>query len=151
MSFSEKFLHNLTTNEHINNRILLGVFVALIILYILIFSYEMFGYGLIDYPESCYIKCKTKECHDFQSQYKGKNYYLDKQNNDQHCPFGFWELTHIILHIFIGYFLNIYYSLGIGISFELHELHVYDCASYFDILYNTLGCVTGAGLRAALC
>ncbi len=141
----------LFSNEHITNKTLMVWGVIFILLYIACFNnHEYLVYCRNKVHKFCMYKCETQECSDFQKSVKGGSYYttdIEENESIEYCPLGFWELSHFITHIFIGYYLNMSYSLGIGFGFEVYEYFVYDCASYPDLIANTLGGLLGSYLR----
>lgn len=99
--------------------------------------------------ETCFSACETDLCKTTVDKYRGGGYYLETQNTktNRHCFFNIWELSHIITHIFIGYFYNIYYSQALSIGFELYEWKRSNCGSWFDLGYNFFGFLIGHTLK----
>lgn len=146
------FWESLTTSEHITFQVLLFSAFISILAYTFCFSDNLYIKKIREKMHgACYIECDTKECLSWQNFAKGEQYFIDDYSaRDQHCPMGAWELSHFIFHIFIGYALNIYYSLGVGVGFEIYEHYAYQCSSYFDILLNTVGAIVGVLIRHSL-
>jgi len=152
MSDKRSFLYELTTDDHITKYKILGVFIFCLLTYIFLFHIAEKHFPTLDKLtyETCIIPCKYDKCTKFINATKGSNYYLSKyetQWNRTNCLVTPYEISHFIFHIFIGYFLNIYYSLTIGIGFEVWEYYVYNCENYMDIVFNTLGALMGTAIR----
>jgi hypothetical protein len=147
-----KFIYNLTNTDHINYKSYIILGVISVISYILCFSNEPF---ILERRKQvnkwCMLTCETKTCEDLQKKYKGHKYYIDPGLEDTPmCPVGIYEISHVIFHMFIGYYFNIWYSIFIGTSFELIELHIWNCESVFDIICNTLGALIGVLIRTII-
>lgn len=143
-----EFRKNLFCTDHITNDHLKKLLGVLIIMYIIIFI-VMAHYqdNFQELNETCIINCNTNTCKKIAYRSRGSNYYLTEDSIPYNCIFTIWELSHLIMHIFIGYYFNFGYSLGIGIIFEMYEKQYYKCESYLDILYNSIGGLFGVGLR----
>ena len=133
----------------------LGMTVLLII--ILIIMHHIIFYTLVGWdPETqskihnitefCFSRCKTDLCKNITDNARGRDYYLGSSAN-RNCAFGLWELSHFMMHVFIGYFYNIYYSQGISIGFEIYEWKIKNCGSWLDLGYNFAGFLTGHTLK----
>ena len=144
--YKSKTLEHLTSWSHISIRMWYALAIALIILYILIFKAWTALCGkskLIDKISNlCMLPCKDR-C---PPKYLRGDRYSLKPNSSPDCVMTIWELSHFIMHVFIGYFYNIQTSLLVGTGFELWEWYYYDCASFIDIFLNTLGAVIGANI-----
>lgn len=135
-----------------------GVYVALIIvgiiMYINIFHLDQIfsketTKKINKWSYSCAIKCDDeKQCKKYNNL-RDKNYSLDfdEFGSSKLCKVTKWEVSHFILHLFLGYFTNIYISQGTSIIFELYEHYVLDCGSYLDLGYNLAGFLTGYYLK----
>jgi hypothetical protein len=153
------FIDKITSSKHITLNGILIIIIILFICFILCFydGAEFVNLRANYLHKQCYYNCGTEKCKDFMKSVKGVNYYNgdDKLLEDtqdetlryEDCIVGFWELSHLVLHIFIGYFLNIYYSLALGVGFELFEYYKWNCEGYLDILFNTAGALIGIYLR----
>ena len=96
----------------------------------------------------CFINCKEDICKNVTKFSRGGTYLLSSDCMDHtECLFTVWEASHLLLHIGMGYSLNAYFSVAIGIIFEIFEYYVYDCASILDIFWNTLGMLIGVYIR----
>ncbi len=147
MEFYKNFMNDLWSSDHINLKIIIGMSVFFIILCIFLFGEsERIRNMRSPLNKTCFIHCKSQSCLDLQHMGKGSDYFISDPDIP-YCPFGFWELSHILLHIMIGYFLNLYYSIGLGVIFEFYERFRWNCESYFDIIFNTLGALIGVALR----
>jgi len=143
----------MTDTSHITLKNVYWLGFALLFTYILIFYIldNFFpGFDKLTY-DVCLFKCYNSKCKTFINKTKGDNYYLSKYSISQAfskvCVFTPYELSHIIYHIFIGYYFNIYYSLAIGFTFEFIEWRLYNCENVMDIIYNTIGAMIGIFLR----
>lgn len=100
--------------------------------------------------KNCVLKC-PKDCENCAEGLRGSRYYMATKTtryiDPQKCAFTSWELIHFLLHIYIGYFFDIYYSIIIGVSFEIYELINFDCASFPDLFWNLMGGLLGQFLR----
>lgn len=131
--------------------------IILIIMYLCIFQLELIlNQKNIDkvhnFSEKCLVGCSGREstC-DCLNSYRDNGYYLfESDNNKVRCAITRWELSHIIFHIFLGYFTNIYISQGLSVGFEIYEHYFYDCGSYLDLMYNFMGFLVGHSLRYCL-
>ena len=134
-------------NSHITNQSIINLIVVLLVLYIIIFHVLTYILPTFGKPlENCILKCKKDICINITKASKGLKYnYFNKPTYD--CIFNGWELSHFIMHIFIGYYFNILYSLSIGLPFEYLEYKWFNCESYIDIFYNTFGALIGSYLR----
>ena len=102
--------------------------------------------------KACLLKCKTDTCKYILKKSTGSNYYMDGNISRKTCLTTSWELSHIIVHTFIGFFFNIHTSLSIGIIWELIEHYnpYMNCGNILDIFYNTLGYTIGWALQYTL-
>jgi len=103
---------------------------------------------------NCLAKCENKTCQRVLHETRGSKYFttslVDSSIRDElrkNCWLTVWEFSHILTHIAIGYYFNIYVSLGISWSFELYEKVAYDCANGADLVWNFIGAVIGTALR----
>jgi len=149
------FINKATSFSHIKyNNIYILILILIILLYIIFIfinefiSSHKYGKKLDIFQQHCFLKCNSKNCNKTFETVRGRHYYLqDILDNNNLCAFNIWELSHILLHFYIGYYFNIYYSLLIGIPFEIYEHKVWGCASYFDIFYNLIGASIGISMR----
>lgn len=144
------FYEFLFSTEHITPEkyIFLLMFLLLIYYYIFHFLDTQEMKALAKHHDTwCFITCKHPICTKITEKLRDKKYLLLSNANHIECIFSFWEFTHLIFHIFIGYFYNIQTSLAISIPFEIFEHYYYDCGSFLDILWNFLGAVLGSYLR----
>lgn len=133
----------------------------LVVLFILIFlvlnplqDNPTIGKHIKTFDRICLINCKSDKCKAYTKACRGVTYNLtgvcdsaDECDQYDGCIFNIWEFSHIIMHGFIGYWLDIRYSLGIGLGFELFEWSAYGCENYTDIVWNTIGCAIGSYIR----
>jgi hypothetical protein len=105
------------------------------------------------------IPCKTDLCKKVVGTLRGKNYFMpsdSEENTDEdrkfneevrECAFTLWEGSHVLTHIFLGYFYNIYVSQSTSILFELWEWKYHDCGSILDLGWNFFGFLMGHTLK----
>lgn len=98
----------------------------------------------------CFLPCKKDICTTITKNMRDSQYLTTTLKQPNECLFTFWEFSHIILHMFIGYFYNFYISTTLSISFEIFEHYVYNCGSLLDLFYNGLGMFIGVYLRYLL-
>jgi hypothetical protein len=96
---------------------------------------------------ACLKKCDHNLCTYLTKNFRDSSYLLGQKEQPLDCIFSFWELTHLVLYIFIGYFFNIYIAFIWGIIFEMYEHNYYDCGSTLDIFWNMLGFMIGTYIR----
>ncbi len=87
-----------------------------------------------------------------KQKYRNHGYYsaFPKDFNGVTCAVTMWEISHLLTHVFIGYFYNIYISMGISVGFEIYEKYWHSAESYTDVVWNFIGMVIGASLRSLL-
>lgn len=131
-----------------------GMLVCLIILGIIMHTiifgdkkYSIHSF-IIDTLDKCIIKCTKPACLKYTSlRDPGYMNSSQKINDDKKCVFMGWELSHLIFHMFLGYYYNIYISMGISVGYEILERVLYNCASYADLGINFTGFLVGAYFR----
>jgi hypothetical protein len=128
------------------------LYIGLIINFIIFYVIEPI---VLRYPINFKNMCLKTSSHPLwlklSSYAKNKTLYPEYTIQQvQSCVFSLWELSHILFHVFIGYYYNIYISLGVGISWELYEHYFRGHASGIDIGYNTIGFLIGHGLKKIL-
>lgn len=102
---------------------------------------------------SCPMPCTSKEECQHVHRSRGKNYGYDPTGNTHDfstCMLTGWEISHFMLHVFLGLFYNIYVSQALSIGFEVYEHHVLGCGSYNDLVINLAGFLVGQRLRQQL-
>lgn len=101
-----------------------------------------------DIQYKCLYKCDKNICKNITNA-RDDDYYVDKKENRklQNCIFTMWELSHLLVHVIIGYYYNIYISVIISISFEIYEHYKFNCGSYLDLIWNLMGFIIGHNLR----
>ena len=92
----------------------------------------------------CWLNTKNKNLISFLKKIRGRIYYLNYINSDVRysCIFSYWDLMHLLFHIPLGYYTNIYTSMGIGISWELFE-SIFGHQTWTDMIWNTSGFLIG--------
>jgi hypothetical protein len=94
----------------------------------------------------CLYKCKNN-CNGL-TNLRDDDYFMGvKTTNVKKCFFTVWELSHLLFHTFLGYFYNIYISVGTSVFFEIYEHYKYNCGSYLDLMWNFLGFLIGSYIR----
>jgi len=130
-----------------------------IILYLFIFVVLEYTDKFNSFHQYCFGFCNKKNntCYKLNNL-RDSNYYSPNNNNSKHpleikgkqgkiCYFTFWELTHFIFHIYIGYWYGFLTSMVFSIGFEIFEHYYFNCGSVLDLGYNGLGMVLGILLR----
>jgi hypothetical protein len=130
-----------------------GLVIAGIIMIILIFHLESIvgirnAKKIHDMSEKCVVGCANKKLCTATNNLRSAGYYMFDDPNNK-CVVTRWEISHIITHIFLGYFTNIYISQFISVGFELYEHYYLDCGSILDLLYNFTGFIIGHQLKNA--
>ncbi len=92
----------------------------------------------------CFINCDN--CSDI-TNLRDENYYTLGNADAKKCLMTAWEISHMIFHIFIGYFYNIYISVSISVGYELYEHYFKSCGSFLDLGYNMTGFLIGNHLK----
>lgn len=140
------------------SRIRIAIFIVVIIVgtYLIFTVYPYFRskYAFVkNIGEYCIIGCGRDSCKKLGNAGRGNNYH-DTQDASTPaqtgCMMTGWELSHFITHIFVGYYLNMYYSTALSVGYELYEYKTCDCHSGFDIVYNTAGGIVGTYIKYAL-
>ena len=136
---------NITTNIYI------ALIITMIILYMIIFHLkniigEKNARIVHDITEKCVISCSDKKLCSKVNNLRDSGYYIFDENPEK-CIVTKWEISHLIFHMFLGYFTNIYISQGISVGFELYEHYILNCGSYLDLGYNFIGFIIGHKLK----
>jgi hypothetical protein len=146
--FLNVFEKNLFRTDHITNdhlKILVGI---LVIMYIFIFVFMYYYEEPFEkYNRICITSCNKESCQKVTRASRGERYYLSDDSAPYECIFTIWELSHLMMHIFIGYYFNFGYSFGIGTIFEVYEKYHHKCENYLDIVHNSIGGLIGVGIR----
>ena len=134
---------------HISPNVYISLCIVLIIMYMVIFeTTETIGAKnakkFYDVIEKCVVKCGEK-C--WADEYRGGEYYTFEDSDK--CAVSVWEVTHFLMHAFLGFFTNIYISQSMSVGFELYEHFAYDCGSLLDLVWNFAGFATGHALKNA--
>ena len=131
--------------------ITIGMYVFLIIMGIL-FNTIIFTDTFDDTPLgsikkslfNCTISCPDNGCEYLNSLRDGA-YWLDVEKKN--CITTNWEISHFLVHVFLGYFYNIYISQTLSIGYEIYEHKFHNCGSYLDLGYNFMGFLVGHTLK----
>jgi hypothetical protein len=125
--------------------------IILILMYIFIFHIlSKLPNKIFNYQFICLKKCNHTLCK-MCTNTRGSNYFvlsnhLDK-NSIPDCILTVWEFSHILFHIYLGYYYNIYISQGLSIGFEIYEKYAFNCESGIDIICNLIGFLIGYTFR----
>jgi lipid-A-disaccharide synthase-like uncharacterized protein len=147
------------------DKIVYGQFIYVIILYTIAYVYSLVYAPAIakdsnniinSYHESCIYGCQV--CSKVTGG-RGNNYYISNMNPEKksilsQCLLSFWGLTHFMLYFIIGIVApNLFWETAIvGAGFEVFEYFKYDCADPLDVIWNSLGFLTGkATLKLLTC
>lgn len=127
------------------------IFIVLFFIYCFIFHLDtFFNKSQVDYihefTETCLISCRNKKTCEKVNNYRDKGYYYFNPKSEK-CLVTRWEISHLLMHMFLGYYSNIYVSQTLSVGFEIYESKMFDCGSYIDLLYNFLGFYIGFVLR----
>jgi hypothetical protein len=148
------YIKTLFYNPDINKKKFFYVALVLGTLFILIFHVSRTVLESSELAQGangiCVVGCgNNKLARQIVKSCKGSDYLLDSGScqYEYDCFMSIWELTHVYLHIFIGYYLDMRYVMGIGISFEIYERLMYNCENWMDIGWNTMGGLIGATCR----
>ena len=115
-----------------------------------IMPYLKNNFNWIGYDEKCIVKCRDDECKWLPGGLRGSNYFnstMQPVAELRKCAVTIWELSHLFLHVIIGYFYGMSYSIGIGVSWEIFEYFSCDCHSVYDFAHNITGGMIGTYLR----
>lgn len=133
--------------EHIPQNKMIALMVILVIFYILIFKVITKYKPFQKIQLSCLKKCKTNKCRNITDSLREDDYFLGAELDPKECMFTGWEFSHVIFHAFIGFFYNIYVSLGLSVGFEVFEHFSWNCASGLDLGWNMAGYLIGHTIR----
>ena len=118
-------------------------FVALMVIY----AYR--DVSFVDrFTRVCVAQCPERVWA-FISPYRGNNYYIGKKTRDR-CLVTIWSVTHYLMYMVLGYlFPNMFWeTFALGLLFEVVEAATIDCHDIMDVVWNTLGFITGRYIRA---
>lgn len=145
MSYVETLLswNNVTTTKMIV--LLLISVVGIICIFHVNFDFLNIS-GLPDMNQTCLTKCDHYICKKI-TLLRDSEYTPNSDIQPNECMFTSWEFSHVIFHIILGYFYNIYISITYSVCFELYEHYFYNCGSFLDLFWNGLGLLIGVTLR----
>lgn len=103
-----------------------------------------------DALNKCYTEpCDTPLCKKYTSlRDDGYLKFSKTPETAKTCLLTGWEISHFVFHMFLGYFYNIYISLGISVGYEVYEHYVHNCAGIAELGINMFGFLSGAALKA---
>ena len=127
-----------------------AIFISLIIIHIFIFHLDkIFNEELVEkirtLCDTCVVDCDDKKTCEKVNYFRDKKYYYNDKSKK--CLVSSWEISHFLMHLFLGYYSNIYVSQTASIGYEIYEHKYHDCGSYIDLIYNFAGFYTGFVLR----
>jgi hypothetical protein len=126
---------------------IIGILQHLFIFTLLPLLPENILYTCID---KCIVPCKNDTCKKVLS-YRDSGYYaysgVEDQEKAQNCSLSSWEILHVLYHVFLGYFYNLYVSLAMSVGYELYEHYAFNAGSYLDLFWNMLGFGIGYAMR----
>jgi len=140
----------ITGFDHIPSSSMKHLVVVCVVMYVFIFYIIDHIEELRPIQDACIKTCHAPFCKRHLRQLRGSNYYLhvvDKTLDVSNCLITTWEISHFLFHVYLGYYYNIYISLGLGLTFEIYEHIHLKCGSFLDIFWNTLGYLVGFYLR----
>jgi len=151
-SFASRWLSTAVSWNTVTKKKLYWLIGIGVVMYIFIFyMMDKIPLRLRHMIEECIIQCKTKLCSDISKRWRDDGYFFTYESGKlENCIFTVWELTHLIMHVFLGYFFNLQISLGLSVGFEIWEHYVFDCGSYLDLGWNFLGFVIGNTIKTML-
>lgn len=133
-------------NVSIENIIILIIVVIIGTICIFYTNFESPSVKTINLSNICIKECNHDICKRL-TQFRDGGYSLGSKQQPYNCIFTIWELSHVLFHIFLGYFLNIYIAISLSILFELYEHYVHYCASVLDLFWNSIGLLIGVSIR----
>lgn len=132
----------------------LAVILAGLYLYIFHIMDHIQSPTLKSFHYACLKRCESDACRAVAEHGRDSNYYLDAMKSahidNSDCAYTTWEMTHFIMHAFIGFFFNIQISTVFSVAFEIFEHYAYNCGSFLDLVHNLMGCLVGIALRHQL-
>lgn len=144
----ENYFRSMFSCDHITTRHWQALAIVGILMYIVIFHViDSLGETVTNIQSYCLKSCSSDTCSRIASKGRGKNYFSVTKANPSDCIFTMWEFSHLVTHIFIGYFFNIQTSLVLSAGFEVFEYYMYDCGSYLDLGWNFIGFLIGNSIR----
>lgn len=100
----------------------------------------------------CFAKCNNDSCKWRNSTFRDKDYWLDVNGknylNPVECNLTTYEFGHFLFHIWLSYEFGFIPSIVSGIICELFEHYFYNCGSYLDLFWNTLGAIIGLIIKS---
>jgi ribulose bisphosphate carboxylase small subunit len=139
------------------NNIPTGIYVIVIIVLIIMHSFIFYSDKFLPVDihnafykniNTCVALCEDKNSCNNINNLRGSNYWIGTNFKDQYrCKVSTWEISHMLTHVFLGYFTNIFISQGLSVGFEIYEQQVYNCGSWLDLVYNFSGYLIGYSLK----
>ncbi len=156
--YNDRNLSGIWRNNNITQRNYLVIGMMLLLMYIFIFHiFSPLGekYSFVkNLDRVCLCKHDNDTIRSITRRSRGTTYYItgdeDEKNNTvglDNCATTVWEGSHLLMHILIGYLLDVRWSLAIGTPFEIWEWYQYGCENVLDVAYNTMGATIGGLLR----
>lgn len=135
--------------EHIHLSHILGGAIGLVFIYWLFFiKLDGTDHRIAKaFDSGCWISCKNPVCKRLMRLMRDDDYMIFSKTCHDECLYSAWEVSHVLLHIAIGYYLNLWVSMSLSIVFEIWEHVSHNCGSVVDVVWNTAGFLAGVGLR----
>lgn len=98
----------------------------------------------------CMIKTNNNNLNSFIKKYRGSTYYPHiSDSNDEECLLTEWGLSHFLSCMVIGFLVPRQWLLLFlaTVFWEIGEYYIADCHDILDLVWNSLGIVTGVGIR----
>jgi hypothetical protein len=134
-----------------------GIYVMVILVLIILYSFCFYSDKFLPVDiynsfykniNSCAVLCTDDNTCRPINNLRGENYWIGANPDERSiCKVSTWEISHMLTHVFLGYFTNIFISQGVSIGFEIYEQQLYNCGSWLDLLYNFSGYMIGYSLK----
>lgn len=149
-----KHFSDIWYNENVNQNNI--VILALMLCIVYLFIFHIFiplgkNFSIIrNVDKMCVLKNDNNVIKKILNKSRGREYYITGESTESlnNCGITLWEFSHFLMHIFVGYWFDLRWSLLIGCSFEAWEWHQYKCENIMDVVYNSLGAIAGGLIRS---
>lgn len=99
----------------------------------------------------CLSGCESDTCQNITRSLRDSDYWLDPKAktimDPVRCKATLYELTHLLLHVWVGYYYDLTTSIALSVAFELFEHAFYNCGSVLDLIWNLAGGICGTQLH----
>jgi hypothetical protein len=114
----------------------------------------------------CLFTCDADQCKNVTDKWRSSNYFINDmikekvpENKEQReiyqksCILSSWGVSHYVLYMIFGIIAPTYLktSIFIGIFFEIVEHYAWKCGDILDVLWNTVGFLTGQYIHSKIC